>query len=432
MKLPDDMVFAEVSGSLIGLSGSLLSARMPSARSGDEVRIEKKSGGWLLAEVSGFSDGVTYLAPLGDAHGLGNGDRVINTCRPGRSPVGEGLLGRVLGPLGEPLDNRGELGDCVWRAIRPVLIPDVSKPLIDTPMMTGIRAIDGLVTVGAGQKVGVFSGPGKGKTTILRQAACMSEVDRTVVCLVGERAREINEFIVEIEKAGVKDRTVFFVAPGQSSPGLKMRTCLCAMTAAEEMRERGMHVLLVLDSLTRLARALRDLGISAGEPSVRRAYPPSVFSEIQRLIERAGPGVKGALTAMVSILMEGNEFSDDPVADEVTALLDGHIVLSGSLAEAGVYPSIDLGASLSRVMDRITDKNHMQAAIRVRKLMAAYERNRDLISIGAYKPGADAGTDEAIQRISEIRDFISQPEGMIVKFNQTVEDLKNRFGTEIH
>jgi len=425
----DRFVPAEIRGTIVGVKGPLLRALLPVARTGDEVRIQRKGMESLPAEVIGFGKRETMLAPLGDPIGVGIGDEVMNTCRPGCAPTGDSLLGRVLGPLGEILDDGPPLARSGRRNVLSAPPAAMRRKEVSSPLPLGIRPIDGLLTIGKGQRVGVFAGPGAGKTILLRQAACLAGVDRVVVCLVGERSREVKELIADLKQHGRFDRTVVFASTGDESPRLRLRVCQSALTAAEEMRDRGLDVLLVLDSLTRVARAQRDVGVASGEPTTRRGYPPSVFTELQRLLERAGTGVQGTITLLTAVLVEGESFASDPVAEEASALLDGHIVLSGLLASEGLFPAVDPAASLSRVMARIVNADHLQAATRFKRLWAAYERNRELITLGAYQKGSDQDTDDALANLVAMKRFIRQSPDERAEIGKTASRLVREFGS---
>jgi ATP synthase in type III secretion protein N len=322
--------------------------------------------------------------------------------------VGDGVLGRVLDGLGQPMDGAGPITGPTeaWPLHRAAPHP-LRRPRIQRPLALGLRAIDGLLTLGEGQRIGVFAGPGVGKSALLGQAARNTEADVTVICLVGERGREVNEFVEDNLGAGGRARSVVVCATSDAPALVRLTSAFVATAVAEWFRARGKRVLLLLDSLTRFARAQREVGLAAGEPPVRQGFPPSVFSLLPSLVERAGNTEAGSITALFTVLVSGDDL-DEPIADEVRGLLDGHIVLSRALAERNHWPAIDVLASLSRVMDQVVDPDQRQAAGRVRELLADYERKRDLILLGAYQAGSDPRTDAAIAQHDPIAAFLRQ------------------------
>ena len=361
----------------------------------------------VLAEVVGFAGARVQLLPLGSAAGLGEGAEV--DCR-GESltvGVGEALVGRVLDGLGRPLDGRPlPTGLLRWSVDRPCPEP-FRRARVDVPLPLGVRAIDGPCTVGRGQRLGLFAGAGVGKSTLLGQMARQTRAEVTVVALVGERGRELREFVEDALGAEGLRRSVVVCATSDEPALVRLRAGFVATAIAEWFREQGGNVLFLLDSVTRLARAQREVGLAAGEPPARQGYPPSVFSMLPRLLERTGNSARGYCTALYTCLVAGDDL-EDPIADEVRGILDGHVVLDRRIAERGRWPAVDVLASLSRVMPQVTSEEHRRLAARLRALLAAHEQRRDLILLGAYAPGTDALTDEAIARRPALEAFLAQ------------------------
>lgn len=395
-----------VSGRVTELTGLVLRATLPDARAGELVTIEC-AGGELPAKVVGFRGEQVVLMPLGPTAGVGPGCRVRASGQPLMMRAGRGLLGRVLDGLGRPIDGRGPLEDVEpWAVDRPAP-PPLSRQRVTRALTTGVRAIDAAMTLGEGQRVGLFASAGVGKSTLLGQIARQADADVSVIALVGERGREVREFVEGALGAGLS-RSVVVCATSDAPALVRLEAAAVATAAAEWFREHGARVLLLMDSVTRVARAQREVGLAAGEPPARQGYPPSVFALLPRLLERTGAGVRGTITALYTVLVAGGDL-DEPIADEVRGILDGHIVLSRSLAERNHWPAIDVLASLSRVMHEVAAPEHRDAAGRLRELLAAYEARRDLIVLGAYQAGSDPRTDAAIAAIDAIEDFLRQP-----------------------
>jgi type III secretion protein N (ATPase) len=357
--------------------------------------------------VVGLREDRAVLLPLGDPAGVGLDGEVLPTGRPLAVRAGEALLGRVLDGLGRPLDGAPlPAGLDEWPVDRPAPNP-LSRPRVAAPLALGVRAIDGLLTVGEGQRVGIFAGAGVGKSTLLGQIARSTRAELSVIALVGERGREVRDFLEEALGPAGLARSVVVVATSDAPALVRLKAAHVATAIAEWFAERGRRVLFMLDSLTRYARAQREVGLAAGEPPARHGYPPSVFAALPRLLERTGNRERGGITALYTVLVAGSDL-DEPIADEVRGILDGHVVLDRRLAAGGRYPAIDVLASLSRVMPQVASPAHRAAADRVRALLAAYERHRDLIALGAYAPGADPDTDAAIERLPAIEAFLRQ------------------------
>ncbi len=374
---------------------------------GATAEIQRDTGPPLNAEVVGFRENSTIVYPLGTTTGVRHGDpvRLIKTGRWIR--VGDGLLGRVVNAFGEVID--GQLPFMLNRRAELDAVPPsaIERPRIERALPTGVRALDAMLTVGSGQRLGIFAGAGVGKSVLLGMMARHTAADVSVVALIGERGREVNEFIEsDLGEAGLK-RSVVVVATSDEPAQVRVRAAMTATAIAESFRERGMKVLLLMDSITRFAQAQREIGLAAGEPPATRGYPPSVFSALPRLVERAGCTERGSITGLYSVLVEGDD-PQEPVADAVRGLLDGHIWLSRALAARGHYPAIDILESLSRVMPQITTAEHQAAARYIRQLLAAHRDNEDLISIGAHRPGINPLVDAAIAAKDHINSFLQQ------------------------
>jgi ATP synthase in type III secretion protein N len=381
----------------------------------------------LPAQVVGFRESDVFLMPLGETSGLSPNSQVIPSTKPFMLRVGYGLLGRVLSGLGEPIDSGPALDDVAdlveWPLHRSAPDPYTRRP-VDSPLSLGIRAIDSLLTVGKGQRIGLFAGSGVGKSSLMGQMVKNTEAGIVVVCLVGERGREVIEFINNTLGEEGRKKCVMVVATSDKPSLVRYLCCYVATAIAEWFRDQGEDVLFLMDSATRFARAQREIGLALGEPPARQGFPPSVFAEIPRLMERTGSSDKGSITALYTVLVQGGDF-DEPIADEVRGILDGHIVLNRSLAERGHWPAIDILPSLSRVMNHIVDQKHKSAATKIRSLLSAYEKNRDLIMLGAYKNGSDPEVDLAIKKLSKINLFLQQPINEKTNYNQARNDLVN-------
>lgn len=416
-------------GRVVRVSGLVMEATGADAPVGTACRVEQAPGQFIEAEVVGFGDGCAYLMPMGDVAGIRPGARVLpqplewQPLRLGHTPepvtragqlvrhlpVGDALLGRVVDANGRPLDGLGPLHTGLRAPLRaPAMNPIRRKPVRET-FDVGVRAINALLTVGKGQRLGLFAGSGVGKSVLLGMMAQHASADRIVVGLIGERGREVKEFIEEILGTVGLARSVVVAAPADTSPLLRMQGAAYATTLAEQFRDQGHDVLLIMDSLTRYAMAQREIALSIGEAPATKGYPPSVFAKLPALVERAGNAgeQEGSITAFYTVLSEGDD-QQDPVADCARAILDGHFVLSRRLAEAGHYPAIDIEQSISRVMHGIVDDAHFERAKRLKAAFSRYLRNQDLISIGAYVKGADLELDRAIEQFPAMRAFLQQ------------------------
>ena len=405
------------------MTGLTVAATLPDGRIGDVVLIEMAGKAPLAAEIVGFRNNTSLLMPLGDTDGIGIDAEVENTHAGFQIRCGEGLLGRVLDGLGNPIDGLGPLTDeetAPWPVQRPAPRP-LERALIQEPLETGVRVIDGLLTIGRGQRMGLFAGAGVGKSSLLGQIARHNGADVTVICLVGERGREIREFRESLPKE-VLERSVFVCATSDEPSLVRLKSAQVATAISEWFRDRGDHVLLLMDSLTRFARAQREVGLAAGEPPVRRGYPPSVFRQLPRLVERGGTGQHGAITAIYTVLVAGDDLTE-PIADEARALLDGHITLSRTLAEQGHWPAIDVLRSTSRVMSRVVSGDHADAAAALRQHLSVYEEHRDLIRIGAYQYGSNAVVDRGIDDHKEWEFFLRQAIDDRTGLQETLDSL---------
>ncbi|ACT06739.1 type III secretion apparatus H+-transporting two-sector ATPase [Dickeya chrysanthemi Ech1591] len=401
-------------GQIIGISGILLESSLPNARIGDLCLVERNDSSQVLAEIVGFSPSNTFLSALGALDGIAQGAVVTPLYQPHCVQVSDALFGSVLDGFGRPLEEGGhsafvEPGDLNANPM-PVIgdaPPPTERPRIADPLPTGMRAIDGLLTIGCGQRVGVFAGAGCGKTTLLAELARNTPCDAIVFGLIGERGRELREFLDHELDEQLRSRTVLVCSTSDRSSMERARAAFTATAIAEAFRAAGKQVLLIIDSLTRFARAQREIGLALGEPQGRGGLPPSVYTLLPRLVERAGQTRQGAITALYSVLIEQDSMND-PVADEVRSLIDGHIVLSRRLAERNHYPAIDVLMSLSRTMSNVVEREHTRNANAVRRLMAAYKQVEMLIRLGEYQPGHDALTDAAVSANDDINRFLQQ------------------------
>jgi type III secretion protein N (ATPase) len=388
------------------VTGLVVRASVPGVALGELVRIDRRDRPPLSAEVVGFRGEQAVLLPLGELAGVAPAGAVWRTGAPLSIKCGDDLLGRVLDGVGDPLDDGPPLAGEPWEVDRAAP-PALSRPTLSAPQATGVRVIDSLLTLARGQRVGLFAAAGVGKSTLLGQMARGAEADVIVLCLVGERGRELGELLGN-ELAPARARTVVVCATSDAPPLVRLRAVHVATAIAEWFRDRrGASVLLLCDSLTRVARAQREVGLSAGEPPARHGYPPSVFALLPRLVERAGATPQGVITAIYTVLVAGNDL-DEPIADEVRGLVDGHIILDRRLAQRGHFPPIDVVASVSRLMPRVVDAKQLAAAGRVRAQLAIYEEHRDLIVLGAYQAGRDRVIDAAVAAYPHIERHVRQ------------------------
>ena len=445
-----DVVPLETQGMLVRVTGLVLEAagiRVP-VGSVCEVRMDGLPP--VAAEVVGFSDDRAYLMPTGDIHGLASGARVVPRPSPvlpmklgaaqhpwRRSedrtlhlPVGDGLLGRVLDSLGVPMDRKGPLTHVHNEPLIRRPINAMDRDPVRTPLDTGVRAINAMLTVGRGQRIGLFAGTGVGKSVLLGMMARYTEADVIVVGLIGERGREVKEFIEDILGEEGLRRAVVVAAPADAPPLVRMQGANYATAIAEHFRDRGQHVLLLMDSLTRYAMAQREIALAIGEPPATKGYPPSCFAKLPQLVERSGNGLHGvgSITAFYTVLSEGDD-QQDPIADAARGILDGHIVLSRELAESGHFPAIDVERSISRVMPAVASREHVQAARRLRQLLAKVNKARDLIQLGAYQPGHDTELDTAVKLQPHMVALLQQDMHDRAPLAQSLAQLRSLTGT---
>jgi flagellum-specific ATP synthase len=387
---------------------------------GELLRIER-GGAPLLAEMVGFKEGAAQLMPLGDADGLVPGARVTPLVTRLTATCGEGLLGRVVDGLGHPIDGKGPIQDGVSIPLHQNAPPPLERRAIDTPLPTGVSVIDAFLTIGRGQRVGIFSGSGVGKSTLLGDIARETLADVNVIALVGERGREVGAFLEDVLGPEGLARSVVVVATSDMPPLLRIKAASTAVAIAEWFRDRGRDVMFMFDSVTRYAAAMREVGLALGEPPTVKGYPPSFFSTVPRLVERLGRARAGSITGLLTVLVDADDMND-PVADTLRGLLDGHVVLSRAIARSR-HPAVDIGASVSRLMTRIVSPEHQDAAAKVRRMLATYDDAKDLIAIGAYRAGADPKVDKAVRSISEAEALLAQRSGEGRPFQETVRRL---------
>lgn len=404
-------------GSILGVAGDALRLALPGARLGERLALDDDA----LVEVVGFDGAEAVALPLTPTARLESGGAIRRVAAGPVVFAGDAVVGRILDALGRPIDGGQPLPTADWPTVRRAPDPLTRRP-VDRPFAFGVRAIDGLCTVGAGQRLALEAGPGAGKSTLLAQMAAQADAEVVVLALVGERGREIGAFLRGLP-AAARARSVVVVARADDPPLAWLRAAQTATALAEWFRDAGRDVLLLLDSLTRVARAVRTVGVAAGEPTTRRGFPASLSTVIAGLLERAANGPVGTLTAVYTVLVEGDR-ADDPVAEEARALLDGHIALDGALAGAGRFPAIDLRHSVSRCMDALVPAAHRAAARRARGWLDALARNHDLIQLGAYAKGADAATDEALRRRDALEGFLRQAPDEATDFETTSRRLR--------
>ena len=405
----ESIPLARVAGRLVRLNGILLECVGCSLMTGQLCRIESANHTLIDAQAVGFNRDITYLMPFKQPVGLMAGARVFPEEKAHDILIGESWLGRVVNGLGEPLDGKGRLnGNDLLPPLPPSVNP-LTRRSVDEPLDVGVKAINGLLTIGKGQRVGLMAGSGVGKSVLLGMMARYTRADVIVVGLIGERGREVKDFIENILGAEGRARSVVIAAPADVSPLLRMQGAAYATRIAEDFRDRGQHVLLIMDSLTRYAMAQREIALAIGEPPATKGYPPSVFAKLPALVERAGNGISGggSITAFYTVLTEGDD-QQDPIADSARAILDGHIVLSRRLAEAGHYPAIDIEASISRAMTALISEQHYARVRTFKQLLSSFQRNRDLVSVGAYAKGSDPMLDKAIALWPQLEGYLQQ------------------------
>ncbi|WP_445222890.1 type III secretion system ATPase SctN (plasmid) [Bradyrhizobium sp. Pa8] len=414
-----------VRGRVLQIVGTIIRATAPGARIGDLCTLRNPENNFeLSAEIVGVERDIAILTPLGEMRGLSTLTEVVPIGEPLMVPAGSTLLGRVIDGLGHPLDTLTH-GPLLPEARVPVhskAPAPLTRRIIDRVLPVGIRAIDGLLTCGEGQRIGIFAAAGGGKSTLLSMLARSAAADVTVIALIGERGREVQEFIEHNLGAEARQRSVLVVSTSDRSCMERVKAAYAATAIAEWYRDQGQRVLLLMDSLTRFARAQREIGLAAGEPPTRRGFPPSVFAALPELVERAGNNDRGSITAFYTVLVEGDDMTE-PVADETRSILDGHIVISRTLAMSNHYPAIDILTSVSRVMSTIVSTQHETLAGALRELLAKYQEVELLIRVGEYKKGADSLADTAIAKIDDILAFLRQPTDEQSDFDTMLHEL---------
>lgn len=402
----------------------------PDVRYGDVCRIETTDDDFIYAEVVGFrAKNTPVLMPIGEMRGVVPGAEVVSVGSALMVPVGEELLGRVIDGIGRPLDNKGPIFSKTKYPVDGKPVSPLNRTIIDRPLSTGVRAIDSLMTVGRGQRIGIFSGSGVGKSTVMCMISRYTDADVNVIALIGERGREVKDFVEkELGPEGLK-RSVVVVATSDQPPMMRIRGAYLAHTVAEYFRDQGNDVNLLLDSITRFAMAQREVGLAAGEPTASRGYPASVFTLLPRMLERAGTSVHGSITGFYTVLVEADDMND-PIGDAVRGILDGHIVLDRNLANKGHYPAIDVLSSLSRCMKDVSSEDHRKLAIEMRELLAAYKEVEDMVMLGTYVRGSSPVADRAIAMISSLNGFLKQGIYERSTLENTVTRMRELLGGE--
>ena len=423
---PTELIVEGVLSRMVGLTLEAVGCR---AAIGSRCQIENKNGSKIEAEVVGFAGDRIYLMPIGDPQGLEPDCRVIPMGKNSLAKVGFNLLGRVIDGSGQPLDDKGTLKTDAKVSLSGIPMNPLNREPIREPLDVGIRAINAILSVGRGQRMGLFAGTGVGKSVLLGMMTKYTTADVVVVGLIGERGREVKEFVQKIlGEEGLK-KSVVVATPADYSPLMRANGAMLATSIAEYFRAQGLDVLLLMDSLTRFAQAHREIALAINEPPATKGYPPSVFAKLPALVERAGNADAGggSITAFYTVLAEGDD-NNDPIADAARGVLDGHIVLSRSLAESGHYPAIDIEASISRVMPDIVDEKQIKLANNLRRLYSLYQQNKDLINVGAYQTGSDPRIDNAIEKQPEILEFLQQSMNEAVDIERSFNDLEKLLG----
>ena len=414
-------------GKVINVVGLTIESAGPDARIGDicELLPDQEDGKPVMAEVVGFKDRKTLLMPYDSMDGIGNGCIVKNTGELLRVQVSEAMLGMVLDGMGRPLDKSPVPVGAAYPVEAPPPDP-MRRKIISEVLPLGVKAVDGLITVGKGQRIGIFAGSGVGKSTLMGMFARNTKADINVIALIGERGREVREFIErDLGKEGMR-RSVVVVATSDRPALERNKAAKTATAIAEYFRDQGKDVLLMMDSLTRFSMAQLEIGLASGEPPVTRGYPPSVYSEMPKLLERAGCADQGSITGLYTVLVDGDDFNE-PITDTARSILDGHIMLDRKLAHKNHYPAIDVLQSISRCMSQIADREHKQTAGRLKNVMATYNEAEDLINIGAYRAGSNPSIDYAIEKIQAVNDFLMQDVDDKFTFEESVQMLRNLF-----
>lgn len=423
----ENVELTTVHGRITEIVGMLIKAVVPQVKMG-EVCMIKRSGEPLMAEVVGFTKEEVYLSPLGEMSGIGPSSEVIPMRMPLQIKVGNNLLGRVVNGMGQPLDldEKGPLELTETYSVLNSPPDPLEREMISKPLSVGVRCIDGVLTCGRGQRVGIFAAAGGGKSTLLGMIARNAKADINVISLIGERGREVREFLEHsLGEEGMK-RSVIVVSTSDQAAQLRLNAAYVGTAIAEYFRDQGKTVILMMDSVTRFARALREIGLAAGEPPARAGYTPSVFAILPKLLERSGNSSRGSITAFYTVLVAGDDMNE-PVSDEVRSILDGHIILSAELARQYHYPAIDVLGSVSRIINEIIDNEHKMLVGKIREVLANYKKNELLIRIGEYKPGSDKDADFAIKYIEKVNNFLKQKVDEKCSFDETLAYLKGLF-----
>lgn len=421
----DSLQTMELSGTVTEVRGLTLRVSDLSLPIGAMVRIASRhggAGGMVDGEVVGFDDEVALVMPLGDTTGIRRGDRVIGTQAAPMAHVGEEMLGRVVDGMGRPLDDHGPLRGTVARPLRPRPVDPMRRVPIDRPLGVGVRAVDTMLPVGRGQRLGIFAGPGIGKSTLLGMMSRQTEADVSVIALIGERGRELRDFLDHSLGERGLARSVVVTATADEPALMRIRAALFATAVAEHFRDAGLDVLLIMDSVTRFCQAQRQVGLAASEPPATRGYTPSVFAALPSLLERSGRTERGSITGLYAVLVEGDDMTE-PVADACRGILDGHILLSRDLAHGGHWPAIDVPASVSRVATDVIDPTHQAARVEVSRLISQWREVEDLVNIGAYAPGSNPGFDLAIEMRDPIDQMLRQRPDEPTGFEQNKQHL---------
>ncbi len=419
----DNTQLYQFKGTVSKLLGLTVEVKLPGLKIGDLCYIETNTGERKPAEVVAFKGETAQLLLLLDGTGIGQGSLVVSTGNPIIIPVGEFLLGRLINPMGEPIDGKPlDTTGAMWRSIEGPPPGPFERPIITEMFSTGVRAIDSCMTMGCGQRLGLFAGSGVGKSTLLGMIARNSDADVNVVALIGERGREVKEFIEDSLGVEGMKKSVIVCSTGDQPPLIRQKALLAATAVCEYFRDQGKKVFLMTDTVTRCAMAGREVGLSIGEPPTMKGYPPSIFSWLQKVLERAGNSPKGSITALYTVLMEGDDISD-PIVDIVRGIVDGHIFLSRKVAESNHYPAIDVLGSISRLMSAIATPEHKSAAGKMRALLSLYRENKDLIDVGMYQPGSNPRLDIAIEMMPQINAFLQQRTSDIVSMDSTINTL---------
>lgn len=419
-----DISLVQYKGKVSKVIGLTIESKGPQSRVGEVCLIYPiKSDTPVYAEVVGFTEEAVLLMPLGDMEGVGPGSTVVATGNLLEVEVGDELLGRVLDGLGKPMDDGEELNLNIKYPVNNTPPNPLARKRIDSPLPLGVKAMDGMLTCGKGQRIGIFAGSGVGKSTLLGMIARNTTADINVIGLIGERGREVREFIENDLQADGLARSIVVVATSDQPALIRKKGALLATSIAEYFRDKGKDVILMMDSLTRFSMAQREIGLAIGEPPVTKGYPPSVFAELPKLLERSGTSDKGSITGLYTVLVDGDDMNE-PIADAVRGILDGHIVLSRALSNKNHYPAIDVLASVSRVMPAIMSEEHMARVGEMRDLLATYKESEDLINIGAYVKGTNKKVDRAIEKNDEINSFLKQNIREKISFEETEEMIK--------